>query len=240
MQPSDKHDIGQALASVRARIARLEDRYRRPRGSVRLLAVSKTMPVDAVRAAVRKGQRAFGENHLQDARSKIEALADAERIEGDTPLSWHFIGDVQSNKTREIAASFDWVHSIGRERIARRLSEQRAPELPALCVCIEVNIDGEPTKAGVAPEEVESLARIVRDLPRLQLRGLMAIPQPAQNFENARLSFRRLRGLLDDLNAKGFELDTLSMGMSGDLEAAIAEGSTIVRIGTAIFGPRRR
>ncbi|WP_025771482.1 YggS family pyridoxal phosphate-dependent enzyme [Thioalkalivibrio sp. HK1] len=240
MQSSDKHDIGQALATLRARIGRLEERYDRPAGSVDLLAVSKTMPVDAVQAAVKAGQRAFGENHLQDARSKIEALAAAEKIAGEPPLSWHFIGDIQSNKTREIAASFDWVHSIGREKIARRLSEQRASELAPLCVCIEVNISGEPTKAGVAPKEVESLAEIVLSLPGLRLRGLMAIPQPAPDMASARLAFRQLRDLLDDLNAKGFDLDTLSMGMSGDLEAAIAEGATIVRIGTAIFGRRHR
>ncbi|MBF2761447.1 MAG: YggS family pyridoxal phosphate-dependent enzyme [Ectothiorhodospiraceae bacterium AqS1] len=240
MQPSDKHDIGQALASLRAKIGRLEERYMRPAGSVQLLAVSKTMPVEAVQAAVRAGQRAFGENHLQDAMTKIEALDDAEKSEGEPPLCWHFIGDIQSNKTRPIAASFDWVHSIARPKIARRLSEQRGLDRPPLCVCIEVNISGEPTKAGIAVEEVEPLAEIVRSLPGLNLRGLMAIPQPAPDLKSARLPFRRLRALLEDLNAKGFELDTLSMGMSGDLEAAIAEGATIVRIGTAIFGARRR
>ncbi len=247
MQESGKHDIAAALDALRKKIARLEDRHSRPAGSVQLLAVSKTMPVEAVQDAIRQGQRAFGENHLQDARGKIDALNHARsrakshaKSAGNDPLSWHFIGDIQSNKTREIASSFDWVHSIGREKIARRLSEQRPPDLPPLRVCLEVNIGGEATKAGVAPEEVEALATIVRRLPNLHLRGLMAIPPPVENMEAARLPFRRLRTLQEDLNAKGFELDTLSMGMSGDLEAAIAEGATIVRIGTAIFGPRRR
>ena len=225
------HDIGAALSAVRARIGELERHYRREPGSVSLLAVSKTKPPKAVRAAIAAGQRAFGENHLQDAMTKVEAL--------DEPgVSWHFIGSVQSNKTRPIAAHFDWVHGIEREKIAARLSAQRPAGRRPLDVCIEVNVSGEETKSGVPPGEVEPLARVVRELPGLRLRGLMAIPRSSADFESQRIPFRLLREILDDLNAKGIGLDTLSMGMTGDLEAAVAEGATIVRIGTAIFGPR--
>ena len=225
------HDIGAALNALRARIGEIERRYRREPGSVTLLAVSKTKPAQAVRAAVAAGQGAFGENHLQDAMTKVDALA-------GQGVSWHFIGAVQSNKTRPIAEHFDWVHSIERARIATRLSTQRPAGRGPLDVCIEVDVSGEDTKSGVPPSEVESLARLIRELPGLRLRGLMAIPRPAEDFEAQRIPFRRLREILDDLNAKGFGLDTLSMGMTGDLEAAVAEGATIVRIGTAIFGPR--
>ena len=225
------HDIGTALKAVRTRIAALEHRYGRAPGSVTLLAVSKTKPPEAVRAALAAGQRAFGENHLQDAMTKVEAFA------GEN-VSWHFIGAVQSNKTRPIAARFDWVHGIEREKIAARLSAQRPADRGPLDVCIEVNVSGEDTKSGVSPAEVEPLARLVRELPGLRLRGLMAIPRPAEDFEAQRVPFRRLREILDDLNAKGLGLDTLSMGMTADLEAAIAEGATMVRVGTAIFGPR--
>ena len=225
------HDVGTALNAVRTRIAELERRYRREPGSVTLLAVSKTKPPEAVRAAVAAGQSAFGENHLQDAMTKVDAL-DGQGV------SWHFIGAVQSNKTRPIAAHFDWVHSIERERIATRLSTQRPTGRGPLDVCIEVNVSGEDTKSGVPPAEVEPLARLIRELPGLRLRGLMAIPRPAEDFEAQRIPFRLLREILDDLNAKGLGLDTLSMGMTGDLEAAIAEGATMVRVGTAIFGPR--
>ena len=225
------HDVGKALTAVRARIGALERRYHRPSGSVALLAVSKTKPAEAVRAAVAAGQRAFGENHLQDAMTKVEALA-------GQGVSWHFIGAVQSNKTRPIATHFDWVHGIEREKIAARLSAQRPADREPLDICIEVNVSEEATKSGVPPGEVEPLARRIRALPGLRLRGLMAIPRPAADLETQRIPFRLLREILDDLNAKGLELDTLSMGMTGDLEAAIAEGTTIVRIGTAIFGPR--
>ena len=225
------HDVGTALSTVRARIGELERRYRREPGSVALLAVSKTKPPAAVRAALVAGQRAFGENHLQDAMAKIEALAGC-------GVSWHFIGAVQSNKTRPIAARFDWVHGIEREKIAARLCAQRPAGRRPLDVCIEVNVSGEDTKSGVPPGEVEPLARAVRERPGLRLRGLMAIPRPVADFEAQRVPFRLLREILDDLNAKGLGLDTLSMGMTGDLEAAVAEGATIVRIGTAIFGPR--
>ncbi len=225
------HDIETALDTVRTRIREAERRYRREPGSVALLAVSKTRPPEAVRAAVAAGQRAFGENHLQDAMAKVEAL-------GGQSVSWHFIGAVQSNKTRPIAGHFDWVHSIDREKIAVRLSARRPAERGPLDVCIEVDVSGEDTKSGISPEGVEPLARIVRELPGLRLRGLMAIPRPEPDFESQRIPFRLLREILDDLNAKGLGLDTLSMGMTGDLEAAIAEGATIVRIGTAVFGPR--
>ena len=225
------HDTGAALKSVRARIAELERRYRREPGSVSLLAVSKTKPPEAVRAAIAAGQHAFGENHLQDAMTKVGALA-------GQGVSWHFIGAVQSNKTRPIATHFDWVHSIEREKIATRLSAQRPAGREPLHVCIEVNVSGEASKSGVSPAEVEPLARLIRELPGLRLRGLMAIPRPAADFEAQRIPFRQLRDLLDDLNSKGLGLDTLSMGMTADLEAAVAEGATIVRVGTAIFGPR--
>ena len=225
------HDVGTALNAVRARIGELEQRYRREPGSVTLLAVSKTKPPEAVRAAVAAGQHAFGENHLQDALTKIDAL-DGQGV------SWHFIGALQSNKTRPIAAHFDWVHSIERAKIATRLSAQRPTGRGPLDVCIEVNVSGEDTKSGVPPADVDPLARVIRELPGLRLRGLMAIPRPAEDFEVQRIPFRLLREILDDLNAKGLALDTLSMGMTGDLEAAVAEGATIVRVGTAIFGPR--
>ena len=225
------HDIGAALNALRARIGEIERRYRREPGSVTLLAVSKTKPAQAVRAAVAAGQGAFGENHLQDAMTKVDAL-------GGQGVSWHFIGAVQSNKTRPIAEHFDWVHSIERARIATRLSAQRPAGRNPLDICLEVDVSGEDTKSGVPPVDVEPLARLIRELPGLRLRGLMAIPRPAKDFEAQRIPFRLLREILDDLNAKGFGLDTLSMGMTGDLEAAIAEGATIVRIGTAIFGPR--
>ena len=225
------HDVGAALSAVRARIRELERRYRREPGSVALLAVSKAKPPEAVRAAIAAGQSAFGENYLQDAMAKVEAL-------DGRGASWHFIGAVQSNKTRPIAAHFDWVHSIEREKIAARLSARRPAERGPLDVCIEVDVSGEETKSGVSPAGVEPLARVVRELPGLRLRGLMAIPRPATDLESQRTPFRLLREIRDDLNAKGLGLDTLSMGMTGDLEAAVAEGATIVRIGTAIFGPR--
>ena len=224
-------DIGAALNGVRARIGELERRYRREPGSVALLAVSKTKPPEVVRTAMAAGQSAFGENHLQDAMTKVEALA-------GSGISWHFIGAVQSNKTRPIAAHFDWVHGIEREKIAARLSAHCSPGRGPLDVCIEVNVSGEETKSGVPPAEVEPLARVIRELPGLRLRGLMAIPRPSADFESQRIPFRLLREILDNLNAKGLGLDTLSMGMTGDLEAAVAEGATIVRVGTAIFGPR--
>jgi pyridoxal phosphate enzyme (YggS family) len=198
---------------------------------VRVLAVSKTKPPEAVRAAAEAGQREFGENHVQDALVKLDAL-------GGLGLIWHFIGPVQSNKTRVVAARFDWVHSIDRAKIATRLNAQRPDDLAPLAVCIQVNVSGEDSKSGVDPDQVEELARVVSGLPRLELRGLMTLPRPCDGLQAQRQPFATLRRILESLNAGGFALDTLSMGMSNDMEAAIAEGATIVRIGTAIFGAR--
>jgi pyridoxal phosphate enzyme (YggS family) len=223
--------IASALTELKARIASLETKYGRPEGSVRLLAVSKTKPAEAVAAAFHAGQRDFGENHLQDAQTKLDALA-------DLPIVWHFIGPIQSNKTRDIAERFAWAHSLDRLKIARRLNDQRPPDLAPLKVCIQVNISREASKSGVAPEDLAQLATAVAALPRLQLRGLMAIPRPEPDLAAQRAPFARLREALEALNEQGFMLDTLSMGMSDDMEAAIAEGATLVRIGTAVFGAR--
>ena len=225
------HDTAAALADIRARIRECEARHGREPDSVELLAVSKTKPPEAVRAAWEAGQRDFGENQLQDAMTKIEPLAGLD-------IRWHFIGPLQSNKTRPVAQHFAWVQSIDRLKIARRLSEQREDSQPPLSVCVQVNISGEATKSGVAPAEAATLAREVAALPRLRLRGLMAIPAPAEGLAAQRAALRPLRELYERLRADGLELDTLSMGMSDDLEAAIAEGATMVRIGTAIFGAR--
>ncbi len=198
---------------------------------VRLLAVSKTWPADSVREAAAAGQRAFGENYVQEGAAKVDELA-------GLGLEWHFIGPLQSNKTRLVANRFSWVHSIDRLKIAERLSEQRDVHLPPLEVCIQVNVSGEASKSGVAPPDLPELARAVAALPRLRLRGLMAIPEPTPDVALQRARFASLRAMRDELNAAGLALDTLSMGMSDDLEAAIAEGSTLVRVGTAIFGSR--
>ena len=198
-----------------------------------LLAVSKTCPGVSVRAAVAAGQRDFGENYVQEALAKIAELGD---LRAD--LRWHLIGPLQSNKAREVAAHFDWVHSIDRMKLAQRLSDLRPADLPPLQVCLQVNISGEASKSGVAPEEALALAHAVATLPRLKLRGLMAIPEPADDLAAQRAPYRTLRRLFEAMNAEGLALDTLSIGMSADLEAAIAEGATWVRIGTAIFGSR--
>ena len=198
---------------------------------VTLLAVSKTFGPGAVREAHAAGQMAFGENYVQEALEKMADLA-------DLPLQWHCIGPLQSNKTRPVAEHFDWVHTVDRLKIAERLAAQRPPERPPLNVCIQVNIDGGPTKAGVAPAEALALARAVAALPGLRLRGIMTIPEPASNFVAARALHASARAVFDQLNAAGLALDTLSMGMSADLEAAVAEGSTMVRVGSAIFGGR--
>lgn len=207
----------------------------RDRNEVRLLAVSKTFPAQAVVEAMAAGQRAFGENYLQEALDKMQEVA---RLQPDTPIAWHFIGPIQSNKTRPIAAHFDWVHTVERLKIAQRLSEQRPAQLGALDICLQVNISGEASKSGASAAELPELARQVAALPNLRLRGLMAIPEASNEPAQQRAAFARLRGLFDDLRAGGLALDTLSMGMSGDLPAAIAEGATIVRIGSAIFGAR--
>ena len=208
----------------------------RARAEVQLLAVSKTFPVQAVLEAIAAGQYAFGENYLQEGLDKITAVSQA--LPGHA-VEWHFIGPIQSNKTRPIAASFDWVHTVERLKIAQRLSEQRPPELAPLNICLQVNISGEASKSGVAPEELLELAQHVAQLPRLRLRGLMAIPEPQADVALQRAVFARVRLLAGTLRAKGIALDTLSMGMSADLAAAVAEGATIVRVGSAIFGSRQ-
>jgi pyridoxal phosphate enzyme (YggS family) len=207
----------------------------RPRSTVQLLAVSKTFPAEAVLEAAACGQRAFGENYLQEGVDKIAAVAKALP---DTPLEWHFIGPIQSNKTRPIATHFDWVHTVERLKIAQRLSEQRPPELGPLNICLQVNISGEASKSGAAPEELVELAQAVAALPNLRLRGLMAIPEPQEDPDLQRIPFARLRALAQEIVKAGIHLDTLSMGMSGDMRAAVMEGATIVRVGSAIFGAR--
>ena len=202
-------------------------------GGVRLIADSKTRSADEIRRIHERGQTAFGENYVQEALGKIRRLQ-------SLALEWHFIGSIQSNKTREIAEHFDWVHSIDRLKIARRLNDQRPSQMAQLDVCIEVNISEETGKSGVFPGDLPELARQIRALPKIRLRGLMAIPQKASDYDEQRAVFRRMREALLDLNRQGLDLDTLSMGMSGDMEAAIAEGATMVRIGTDIFGPRTR
>jgi len=219
------------LQAIRRAIAEAAEAAQREPSSVSLLAVSKTFPSDAVREAYRAGQTAFGENYLQEALEKIDALR-------DLPLEWHFIGPIQSNKTRAIAENFAWVHSVDRLKVAQRLSEQRPSHMPPLNICLQVNVSGEESKSGVAPHEVSDLAEEIMQLPRLKLRGLMAIPALADNEAQQRQSFAQMRKLLEQLNQQGMELDTLSMGMSHDYAAAIHEGATIVRVGTAIFGVR--
>lgn len=225
--------IGSNLQAVRERIAIAAQAAGRSPVAVDLLAVSKTFSASAVRAAYDAGQSEFGENYVQEALEKKLELS-------DLPLLWHFIGPIQSNKTRVIAENFDWVHSIAREKIARRLAEARPAGHRTLNVCIQVNLSGETSKSGVAVDDLLALAQAVRALPALTLRGLMAIPEPSADPGHQRGRFAELRLLQQQLNAEGFELDTLSMGMSQDLEAAILEGATIVRVGTAIFGERKQ
>ncbi|MGZ5195822.1 MAG: YggS family pyridoxal phosphate-dependent enzyme [Ramlibacter sp.] len=223
--------IADNLQRVRERIAAACALAQRPVNEVTLLAVSKTFGPDAVREAHACGQIAFGENYIQEAVEKIEMLR-------DLSLEWHCIGPIQSNKTRLVAAHFAWAHTVDRLKTAQRLSEQRPESAPPLQVCIQVNIDGAPTKAGVAPNEALALAREIAALPRLVLRGLMTIPEPAADFAAQKAVHLRTRALFDELRHAGLAIDTLSMGMTADLEAAIAAGSTMVRIGTAIFGGR--
>ena len=227
--------IAANLQAVEATIAAAASEARRARSSVELLAVSKTFPAEAVLEAMAAGQRAFGENYLQEGVEKIAAVA---RAQPDAPVEWHFIGPIQSNKTRPIATSFSWVHTVERLKIAQRLSEQRPPELGPLNICLQVNISGEATKSGAAPAELPALARQVAALPNLRLRGLMAIPEPQTGPAQQRAAFAQLRKLGEALRAEGIPVDTLSMGMSGDMKAAILEGATIVRVGSAIFGTR--
>ena len=227
--------IAANLQAVEATIATAVQAANRPPSSVQLLAVSKTFPMEAVLEAVAAGQRAFGENYLQEGVEKIAAVA---RAQPDTPLEWHFIGPIQSNKTRPIATNFAWVHTVERLKIAQRLSEQRPPELGPLNICLQVNISGEATKSGATAAELPELARQVAALPNLRLRGLMAIPEPQTDPALQRAAFAKLRQLADSLRAGGLDIDTLSMGMSGDMASAILEGATIVRVGSAIFGSR--
>lgn len=223
--------IQSRLEAVRQRIRQAEQTYRREAGSVQLLAVSKTRPEEDIREAVAAGQRCFGESYLQEALAKIGQL----RALG---LEWHFIGRIQGNKTRAIAENFDWVHSIDSLRQIRRLNDQRPEHLAPLKVCLQIKIDDEEAKSGISPGTARELVEALAECPRLTLQGLMTLPAPAAALETQRVPFRRLRQLRDELATAALPLATLSMGMTDDLEAAIAEGSTLVRIGTAIFGPR--
>ena len=225
--------IADNLQQVHQRLARACEAAARPVESVTLLVVSKTLGPAAVREAFAAGEHRFGENYVQEGVDKIAALAD---LRGQ--LEWHLIGPLQSNKTRAVAEQFDWVHTVDRLKLAQRLSDQHPADAPALQVCLQVNISGEASKSGLAPGEVAAVARAVAVLPRLRLRGLMAIPEPAATFDAQRAPHRALRELLHALNAQGLALDTLSMGMSADVEAAVAEGATLVRVGSAIFGVR--
>lgn len=224
-------DIAQALALVHQRIESAAAAAGRNAAEIQLLAVSKTKPIEDIRAAYTAGQRLFGENYLQDALPKIEALAPLE-------LEWHYIGRIQSNKTRDIAHHFAWVHSIEQLKHAQRLSDRRGADQAPLQCCLQVNLSGESSKGGVQPQALAALAQGVALLPRLQLRGLMTMPDPSSPPETQAAVFRELSSLLEQLNTEGLQLDTLSMGMSGDLELAVAAGSTLVRVGTDIFGAR--
>ena len=237
MSSSDNH-LQANLTSLSERISTAAAAAGRPAGSITLVAVGKTFPAAAVLALARCGQRHFAENYLQEALAKIDAVrADAP----DLSLTWHFIGPIQSNKTRPIAERFDWVQSVERLKIAQRLSEQRPADLPPLNVLLQVNISGEAAKSGVAPGELPALARAVAALPRLRLRGLMAIPEASDDPARQRPPLAAMKALFDEQRAAGFAgWDTLSMGMSADLEAAVEQGATMVRIGTALFGQRDR
>ena len=224
-------NISSNLSQISKRISQIERTFQRPAGSVQLLAVSKRKPADMIRAAAACGQISFGENYADEGASKAEELSDLK-------LEWHYIGHVQSNKTRLISATYDWVQSIDREKIAQRLSTQRPSELPPLNVCLQVNIDGEESKSGCAPDELVTLASHVSSMERLTLRGIMAIPAPQTDVNAQRKVFRRLHTLYQQIRSNHPTVDTLSMGMTADMEAAISEGATMVRIGTAIFGQR--
>ncbi|MGD9108163.1 MAG: YggS family pyridoxal phosphate-dependent enzyme [Gammaproteobacteria bacterium] len=226
-------NIAEQLKIIREKISQAEQKYHRESGAVTLVAASKTRSVAEIAEAIKHGQMHFGENYLQEALPKIKALKNQNII-------WHFIGPIQSNKTKLIAENFAWVETIEREKIAQRLNDQRPKNLPPLNVCIEVNLSEEATKSGVGQDEILPLAKKIKTMPHLKLRGLMSIPAPSHNFNEQRKVFHRLARALQQLNQQGFNLDTLSMGMSDDFEAAIAEGATIVRIGSAIFGPRSK
>jgi len=224
--------INRNLQSLYNQILGAEQKYGRQAGSVTLLAVSKTRTTDEIHTAMESGQLQFGESYLQEALRKIQEI-------GEPRLCWHFIGPIQSNKTRGIAEYFSWVHSVDRDKIARRLNDQRPPSLPPLNICLELNISGESTKSGIDPEILPDMADHISSLPRLKLRGLMTMPAPIEDFKTQRDTFRRVRKYFEQLQAAGHDLDTLSMGTTNDMEAAIAEGATIVRLGTAVFGPRK-
>ena len=224
-------NVATNLHSIRQRISAAEKLANRDAGSVALLAVSKTKPDSLIRAAWNAGQRAFGENYAQEAEEKARRLA-------DLSIEWHFIGPIQSNKTRGLAQTMAWVHSIDRLKIAQRLSDQRPEHLPPLNICVQVKLSDEPSKSGVASSELPNLAEQIVKLPKLRLRGLMAIPAATADYPEQRRSFSKLQGLLLQLQKQHPPADTLSMGMSGDLEAAVVEGSTLVRVGTDIFGAR--
>lgn len=229
--PSHMPDISANLQAIQTDINRLEKQYERTPGSVRLLAVSKTKPLEDVEAAIKAGQSDFGENYLDDAIIKVEATH-------ETSCVWHFIGHIQSNKTKTIAENFHWVHTLDREKIALRLSKQRPSNMPALNCCIQLNIDNEAAKSGVAEDELATLINNIKDLPGLNIRGLMVIPSVRESLEEQREIFAKVRAIYIKMKENNPKFDTLSMGMSADMEAAIAEGATIVRIGTAIFGRR--
>lgn len=224
-------DIAQRYQMILEKIKQAEIKYQREPGSVKLIAVSKTKPTAMIREMITLGQRAFGENYLQEAIQKQTEL-------GDLDLEWHFIGHIQSNKTKDISGHFDWAHGVDRLKIARRLSDQRPSHLSALNICIQVNLEAEQTKSGASPQEVLDHAKEIASLSNVRLRGLMAIPSPNNPFEQQRELFKQLRNLLDELNKQDLDVDTLSMGMTDDMEAAIAEGATHIRIGTALFGAR--
>lgn len=224
-------NIEKNLIHIHAQIEQAAAACERDPDSILLLAVSKKKPASDIRAAYTYGQKHFGENYLQEAEDKMRALADLD-------ICWHFIGAIQSNKTRSIARDFDWAHCIDRLKIARRLSEQRPADMAPLNVCIQVNVDHEESKAGIELDEVGELARAIHQLPGIRLRGLMTIPAPRPSFDEQRLAFARLAQAQAALRRQGIDCDTLSMGMTQDMAAAIAEGSTLVRIGTAIFGER--
>ncbi len=221
------------LTDVQQQIHSAATKYGRPTNSIQLLAVSKTRPAEDIRAAFEAGQHCFGESYLQEAIEKIQQLSGIQ-------AEWHFIGRIQSNKTKIIAEHFDWVHGLCSIKHAQRLNDQRPDTLPPLNVCLQINLSHEASKAGIAPDEAAGLAQQIYNLPRLQLKGLMTLPAPTETVEQQRQPFQALRKLRDKIQTTGQPLNTLSMGMSGDLEAAIAEGATIVRVGTAIFGPRNQ
>jgi pyridoxal phosphate enzyme (YggS family) len=223
--------IASNLQAVREEVSASAASAGRPKEEIGLLAVSKTFPAEAVREAFAAGQRRFAESYVQEALKKMDELK-------DLPIEWHFIGPLQSNKTRQVAEHFSWVHSVDRQKIAERLSDQRPADMPPLQVCLQVNVSGEESKSGAVPDKAADLAEKIAALPGLKLRGLMAVPAPSDDFDAQRAGFARLRKLYEKLKGRGLDLDTLSMGMSHDFPAAIAEGATMLRIGTAIFGNR--